>query len=44
MEINHRKNTELKKQYKTFGKHLTIDAHGINRKKLENHKEIFVKL
>ena len=41
MEINHRKNPELKKQYKTFGKHLTIDAHGINRKKLENHKEIF---
>lgn len=41
MEISNRKKSQTKKQYKTFGKHLTIDAHGIERKKLENHKEIF---
>lgn len=41
MEIGNRKKFSAKKQYKTFGKHLTIDAHGIDRKKLENHKEIF---
>jgi S-adenosylmethionine decarboxylase len=27
--------------YKVFGKHLTIDAYGIERKKLENHKGVF---
>lgn len=41
MEINYRKKSRAKKIYKTFGKHLTIDAYGINRKKLENHKDIF---
>lgn len=41
MEINHRKKSQAKKPYKVFGKHLTIDAHGIDRKKLESHKGIF---
>ena len=30
-----------KESYKIFGKHLAIDAHGIDRKKLESHKGIF---
>ena len=30
-----------KEQYKVYGKHLTIDAYGIKRSRLESHKEIF---
>jgi len=32
---------QTKKQYKIFGKHLTIDAYGIDRSKLESHKGVF---
>ncbi|MBI2635046.1 MAG: adenosylmethionine decarboxylase [Parcubacteria group bacterium] len=36
-----RKKTVSKSNYKVYGKHLMIDARGIERKKLENHKIVF---
>ncbi|MDP3947931.1 MAG: adenosylmethionine decarboxylase [bacterium] len=39
--MSKRKKFPAKEPYRVFGKHLTIDAYGISRKKLESHKGVF---